>query len=314
MVDMTRAADQRLDAIDRMGLSAVLVTAAAWGMTGVFVRFLSDFSAPEIVAGRLIFSLLLIGPLVVWSRQHRQAWVIDCASLATWALSGLLFVYYCAAVAAFGLAPVSDVALLISVSPLFILVYRLFGTRRFHPVEWIGALIALVGVFLITLGEAVAGGLSLTRLEGDLLALGAAWATATYATVSSHLSGTQRAPRAISVAFTASLVGGAIALAVAAIFGSLALERLDHAATLNFIGLGIISTAIPSLAYAMGSLRLPPLITTTIRLLTPIFATVFALLILGEYPSIWTIPGGVMILVGMYLTLYPEITGKVRPG
>lgn len=49
------------------------------------------------------------------------------------------------------------------------LVYRLFGTRRFHPIEWIGALIALVG--------------------------------------------------------------GAIALAVGAIFGSLALERLDSAAT-----------------------------------------------------------------------------------
>ncbi len=312
---MERTADQKHDAIDRIGLSAMLVTAAAWGMTGVFVRVLSDFPAPAIMAGRLIFALLLIGPVVIWRRPYRRALVIDCANLATWMLSGLLFVYYCAAVAAFGLAPVSDVALLISVSPLFILVYQLFGTsgrRRFHPVEWAGALIAIVGVFLITLGEATGAGLSPTRLGGDLLALGAAWATATYAAVYRHLSGSRRAPRATSVTFTTSFAGSAIALVATGVFSSLSIERLDYAETLNFIGLGVISTAIPSLAYAMGSQRLQPLITTTIRLSTPIFATVFALLILGEHPSTWTLPGGATILAGMYLTLNPGVIGKPR--
>ena len=218
---MERAADEKLDTIDRIGLSAVLITAAAWGMTGVFVRFLSDFPTSAIVAGRLVFSLLLIGPIVIWSSRHRQALVVDFGNVATWALSGLLFVYYCAAVAAFGLAPVSDVALLISASPLFILVYRLFGrngARRFHPVEWAGALIAILGVFLITLGDAVRGELSLSHLEGDLLALGAAWATATYAVVYRHVSKSSRAPNATSVAFATSFLGGTLALAANGIF------------------------------------------------------------------------------------------------
>lgn len=111
-------------------------------MTGVFVRFLSDFSAPAVVAGRLLCSLIVIGTVVLWSKRYRRALLMDFGNLTTWTLGGLLFLYYYAAVAAFDLAPVSDVALLISVSPLFVLLYRLFnrsGARRFHPVEWTGA-------------------------------------------------------------------------------------------------------------------------------------------------------------------------------
>ena len=296
--------------LDRLGLSAVLVTAAAWGMTGVFVRFLSDFSAPAIVAGRLLFSLVLIGPIVLWSRHYRRTLVLDFGNLATWMLGGLLFLYYCAAVTAFGLAPVSDVALLISVSPLFILVYRLLdrsGARRFHPVEWAGALIAIIGVFLITLGDAVGGGLSYRRVQGDLLALSAAWATAAYAALFRRAADASRAPHATSVAFMSSFFGGLIALAAAGIYSTQPLAPLDDTAILHFLGLGILSTAVPSLAYAMGSQRLQPLITTTIRLSTPIFAAVFAMVILNEPPSRWTIPGGAMILAGMYLTLNPAV-------
>lgn len=296
--------------LDRLGLSAVLVTAAAWGMTGVFVRFLSDFSAPAIVAGRLLFSLLLIGPIVLWSRYYRRTLAIDFGNPATWKLAGLLFLYYFAAVAAFGLAPVSDVALLISVSPLFILVYRLLdrsGARRFHPVEWTGALIAIIGVFLITLGDAVGDGVSFSRVQGDLLALGAAWATATYAALFRRASDASRAPHATSVAFTSSFFGGLIALAAADIYSARPLGSLDGTAILHFLGLGILSTAVPSLAYATGSKRLYPLVTTTIRLSTPVFATVFALIFLNEPPSTWTIPGGAMILAGMYLTLNPDL-------
>lgn len=306
---MEYANSQSSGGIDRLGLSAVLVTAAAWGMTGVFVRFLSDFSAPAIVAGRLLFSLLLIGPIVLWSRHYRRTLVIDFGNPATWMLGGLLFLYYCAAVAAFGLAPISDVALLISVSPLFILVYRLLdrsGARRFHRVEWAGALTAIIGIFLITLGDAVGGGLSFSRIQGNLLALGAAWATATYAALFRHASDSSRAPHATSVAFMSSFFGGMIALAAAGIYNAQPLVPVDGTAILHFLGLGIISTAIPSLAYAMGSQRLQPLVTTTIRLSTPIFATVFALIFLNERLSSWTVPGGLMILVGMYLTLNPD--------
>lgn len=301
--------NQSAAGLDHLGLAAVLVTAATWGMTGVFVRLLADFSAPAIVAGRLLFSLLLIGPIVLWSRRYRRTLIIDSGNPVTWILAGLLFLYYCAAVAAFGRAPVSDVALLISTSPLFILAYRLFDQsrpRRFLPVEWTGVLIATVGVFLITFGDAVGDGVSFSRVQGDLLALGAAWATATYAAFFRSASGVCRAPRATSVAFTSSFFGGLSALAAAGIYSARPLGSLDDTPVLHFLGLGVLATAVPSLAYAMASKRLHPLVTTTIRLLTPVFATVFALIFLNEPPSRWTIPGGTMILAGVYLTLKPD--------
>lgn len=301
---------------DRLGLLAVVVTAASWGMTGVFVRFLSDFSVPAIVAGRLLCALAVIGPIVLRSQQSCRALVTDFGKLATWTLGGLLFLYYCAAVAAFELAPVSDVALLISTSPLFILLHRLFdrsGARRFHPVEWAGVLIAIIGVFLITFGEAAHGAWPSTRIHGILFALGAAWATASYAASFRRLSASSRAPRTTSVAFTTSFFGGVAALAAAGIYDPRPIALLDDAAILHFLGLGILSTAVPSLAYAMGSQRLQPLVTTSIRLSTPVFATVFALIFLNESPSAWTLPGGIMILAGMYLALNPNIAVRHMP-
>ncbi|WP_275096238.1 EamA family transporter [Sedimenticola hydrogenitrophicus] len=56
----------------------------------------------------------------------------------------------------------------------------------------------------------------------------------------------------------------------------------------------------------MRSKRLHPLVTTTIRLSTPVFAAVFALVFLDEPPSRWTMPGGAMILAGIYLTIKPD--------
>lgn len=174
---------------------------------------------------------------------------------------------------------------------------------------WNGpALIAIIGVFLITFGDVARGELSSPRIQGDLLALGAAWATATYAASFRHLSASSRAPRATSVAFTTSFFGGVLALAAAGIYDARPFAQLDDAATLHFLGLGILSTAVPSLAYAMGSQRLQPLVTTTIRLSTPVFATVFALIFLNEFPSTWTLPAGIMILAGIYLALNPNIT------
>lgn len=301
---------QRSGVHDRLGLSAIVVTAASWGMTGVFVRFLSDFSVAAIVAGRLLCALAVIGPIVLWSQRCRSALVADVGKLATWTLGGLLFLYYCAAVAAFELAPVSDVALLISTSPLFILLHRLFersGARRFHPVEWIGVLIAIIGVFLVTFGESARDALPSTRIHGVLFALSAAWATAIYAAFFRHLSVSSRAPQATSVAFTISFFGGVAALVATGIYDTRSAAPLEAGAILLFLGLGIFSTAVPSLAYAMGSQRLQPLVTTTIRLSTPIFATVFALIFLNESPPVWTLPGGIMILAGMYLVLNPDI-------
>lgn len=313
---MQEADKQHYKAVDRIGITAILVTAAAWGTTGIFVRFLADFSSVEIIAGRLIFSLALIAPIIFASRQYRRALFVDISQLPCWVLSGLLFVYYSAAVAAFGLAPVADVALLISTSPLFILIYRLLGgpsMQKIRRFEWLGALLALAGVFMITLGDAGLQGISRTRFQGDLLALGAACTTAAYAGIYRQLAATAQAPRSTSVAFTTSMAGallcGALLISVAGVGSSptpLAQQApcgIDLTALIHFFGLGILATAIPSLTFAMASQRLQPLITTTIRLSTPLFATLFALIFLNEPLSTWTIPGGIFILIGMYLTV-----------
>jgi len=56
-------------------------------------------------------------------------------------------------------------------------------------------------------------------------------------------------------------------------------------------GLAVLSTAIPSLAFAFASERLPSVVTAPTSLLIPLFAAAFAFVILGERISPAAIPG-----------------------
>jgi len=67
--------------------------------------------------------------------------------------------------------------------------------------------------------------------------------------------------------------------------------------------LAVITTAIPTLAYSTASKRLPAVVTTTTRLMTPVFAAVAAWVVLEEVPSVWLAPGGALVIGGLLVSL-----------
>lgn len=290
--------------LDGPGFLAVILTAATWGLTGIFVRWLSGISPILITTGRLIISLIVILPVMLLVQRFRRALYKDLNRKLAWILALLLILYYTTAVFAFETAPVAHVALLISTSPLFVLVYRTLMRTRMHSREILGAIIGVVGVAAITLGDGPFSAPDwIARLKGYGFALCAAWATATYAIVYRTAATKKAAPQPGSVAVIACTAGslglGAWASAKSVPFENIVSPDVIYA----FLALGLVSTAIPSVTYAVASKRLPVIVTTTGRLSTPIFATIFAAVILQENPSVWTIPGGTMVLFGMYLVV-----------
>lgn len=285
-------------------LLAAVVTAGAWGLTGIFVRLLPPLSPVAITAGRLLVALAVAAPLIGLFPSMRQCLLGASRLPVAYVLAGALAVYYLLATAAFQMAPVAEVALLVSMPPLFVLAFRYVAGDKPTLREATGAVVAVGGVALILLPRlALNEPLATTRLAGDLLAICAAAATAFYAYAYGRLAERQRAPEPMGVALLTFMLGASLLAALAFVLPAPESAGMDRKAILMLLGLGVVSTAIPSLAFAIASRFLPSVLTAAILLLIPLFAGIFAFFVLGEKVSSTTLPGGILILAGIGLIL-----------
>jgi drug/metabolite transporter (DMT)-like permease len=221
----------------------------------------------------------------------------------TWWLSLPAIGGYVLGTTAFQMAPVGEVTLLFTTSPLFVIAYKYFVGLRIKRSEGLGMLLAIVGVSFILLPQLSAGRVaSWQAMTGYLLALGAAGLVAIYTLWFSTLTLQGIAPKSINVVLVTCLLGGILSLLCAVFFSKSSIEfGIDGQTILTLIGLGVLSTAFPLLCYTIAAQRLPVVMTTAILLLEPVFATVFASVALREIPSLWFYIGSVLVLSGLLL-------------
>ena len=215
----------------------------------------------------------------------------------------LLAGYYALATAAFLMAPVAEIALLISTPPLFVLAIRGVRGEPSSRGEICGALLAVSGIALIMAPKmSFAEGHAIQHFFGDIMAICAAAFTAIYAYTYRILANVGRAPESIGVSTLTFAMGGAILALLATLSPSPSgIASLNSNAMFIFLGLGVLSTAVPTLGFAVASKRLPAIIATMISLFIPLFSGLFAYLILGERLSLLFFGGGVLVLSGVIM-------------
>lgn len=291
---------------EKQALLLAGLTSLTWGLTGIFVRLLPTLSPLTITAGRLIIALVALLPLVLLIRNIRVCFKVTIRKPVAYILALLLAGYYLLATAAFQLAPVAEVALLLSTPPIFVLLLRKLRKDVVTLKETGGAILAVSGIALIMLPKmSLNGEMSTSQLTGDILAVSAAVLTAVYAYIYRCISERGKAPETAGVTILTFVVGGMILLFVLSILQiPVGLEMLTTNGWILLLGLGVISTAIPSLAFAMVSTRLPATITSTISLFIPVFAGIFAFLILDEGLSLLFIAGSILVLGGVAMLIH----------
>lgn len=291
---MGASGQQQTDAQDLDGRDVLgaLVTAMSWGATGVWVNLAPTLSPLALVAWRVLVAALLF--LAFFPRVRRSY------RMAAAALGVLLVAYYLAAVFAFQHAPVGEVSLCIGCSPLFVLLYRaLLGGHRPAWHELLSVAMTLAGLVAIVWPAMRGGGAPGTGL-GLAAALGAAALTAAYASIHRYLALRARAPNGAEIGRTAFVPLGAALLAVAWFSaGPARLLPPDMPGVGAVLGLGIVSTALPTVAVAVASSRLAPFLNTLLRLTTPLFAVGFGWMFLAQKPTWWTVAGAALILSGL---------------
>lgn len=194
-------------------------------------------------------------------------------------------------------------ALLITVEPITLLLLApvVLGERLTRR-EWSGAALALLGAALVVANGIP--GISQTLVphwRGDLLLILAGVAYASYS-----LIGRDVLARHASLSVTAwSLVWGAVTMLPLAVLERVsgAVPRLTPAAVAGMLYLAVVITALGYLAWNYALERVPASRAAIFLNLQPLVGALLGIWVLGEPLTSYTLSGGVLILVGLTLTV-----------
>jgi len=290
---------------------AIVIAILAVSTASIFVRF-AQLEAPSIViaALRLGFAVVAIAPFAVF-RYHKELRALTRHELLLGALSGVfLAIHFAAWITSLEYTSVVSSVVLVATGPLWVALFSpLFLKEPLTRPMLIGMLLALLGGVIIALGDSceIDGGLVCPSLSGFLrgeamlgnfLALVGAWAVAGYLMIGRKLrSGMSLIPYIFVV------YGVAAAALFAAMFAS-------GQSPVGFSGmtyvwillLALIPQLIGHTTFNWILRYLPVTLVAITTLGEPIGSAVLAYFILQEIPASLTILGGVVILVGIYLS------------
>jgi drug/metabolite transporter (DMT)-like permease len=287
--------------LDIRGLMAALCAAATWGMTGVFVRWLPGWSPFLVMVGRFLVAMIAMLPILLLTPSIRNNLTRSLAAPLIWRLSLPAIGAYILGTTAFQMAPVGEVTLLCTTSPLFVIAYKYVVRSLIKRSESVGMVLATVGVSLIMLPKlSINQTPSWQTIAGYFLALGAAGLIALYAFWFNALAKQSIAPNAIVVVFVTFFLGSILSFLCEIFFSNLSTGiGMNRQVILIFLSLGILSTAVPFLCYTVAVQRLPVMLSTALMLLEPIFSVLFASVALQEIPSLWSGVGSLFVFGGL---------------
>ncbi len=263
--------------------------------------------AAIILMVRMAFAALALGvlflraPMIADWRRPGAAWrLILMAAMSS--LTLLLFFY------AVLHTSVAIAMFLLFLMPLWV---ALIAPRVFHsprePIVWPALGLALAGPAVIFVPELLGGGVALS-LVGLLAALATGFGYATY-TVS--VKGLTKIVSSTTISM-AEAAGDTLIVAPLALwqFHSTG-YHLDERAWIAAAVMGVVCTAIPYTLWVEGTRRVRVEQVTILGYVEPVAGPLYAVFLVGQLPSVWTVIGGALILgAGLLVVLFGRGEGE----
>ena len=295
----------------RAGLSAALLSAAAFGTSGAFATSLIDSGwspAAAVTVRLLVAAAVLTIPAMVALRGQFGALARERRSIAGYgvlAIAGAQLCYF-NAVARLSVG----VALLLEYLGILLVVGWLWlrHGRRPRPLTVAGGAAALVGLTLVL---DVTGSQRLDPV-GVLWGLGAAVGLAVYFVLSAQAD---TALRPIVMAWAGMAVGSLCLVAVGVLgvlpihAGTEDVELLHHRISwlVPVLGISLVAAVFAYAAGITAARALGAKLASFLGLTEVLFAVVFAWLLLGQLPGLSQIIGGAFIVGGVALVQWDEL-------
>jgi drug/metabolite transporter, DME family len=178
---------------------------------------------------------------------------------------------------------------------------KVAARQPLKPLEAIGAVTAFCGLVLFVLPKLQTQTSDVSiYLTGLLFALLSAIITLSYASLFKHYAQRQPLLNPLLVSFITFTIGSSLILPLVIFFNPQSfVSEFNAVAIAISLGLGILSTVIPTLCYSYAAKHLSPILTTALNLLTPIFAAAIAAILLNEFLSLVSLMGAGLILTGI---------------
>jgi drug/metabolite transporter (DMT)-like permease len=302
--------------VSNVGLAFGLLSGATFGTSGSLASSLIDagWSPGAAVAARIaIAAAILTGPALVQLRSHRVTAraARGVAAYGVVAVAGAQLCYF-NAVEHLSVA----VALLIEYSGVVLIIGWMWARHGQRPrrLTTIGAAVAVAGLVLVL---DLLGSHHLDPV-GVLWGLGAAVGLAVYFVLSST---TDDALPPLAAAW-GGLVVGAGAIGLAAVTGALPLRATNADVTLldsrvswvvPVLGMAIVAAVLAYVAGIAAARLLGAKIASFVGLTEVLFAVGFAWLLLGQWPGLVQLAGGMLVVAGIALVRFDELRPAPRP-
>ena len=290
---------------------AIVIAILAVSTASIFVRF-AQLEAPSIViaALRLGFAVVAIAPFAL-IRYRSELRALTRHELLLGVLSGgCLAIHFGAWITSLEYTSVVSSVVLVATGPLWVALFSpLFLREPLTRLVLTGMLLALLGGVIIALGDScefdgglvcpsLFGFMSGDAVFGNFLALVGAWAIAGYLLIGRKLrSGMSLVPYVFVVYGVAAIV--LIAAMIASGQSPVGFSGLTY---VWIVLLALIPQLIGHSTFNWILRYLPVTLVAITTLGEPIGSAVMAWFILEEMPASLTLLGGVLILIGIYVS------------
>ena len=250
----------------------VLLGVAGVSLSAVFVRW---STAPSLILAlyRMAFSAALMAVPVLAGRRRELKSLTRRDVLLCLASGLFLGIHFAAYFGALRATSIASAVVLVDTEVFFV---------------------AAASALFLGLADSAAG---TNALLGDLIALAGAAAMAVYTMI-----GTVCRQRLSTSVYTFLVYTSAAAtLLAAALLSGTPLAGYGPVNGLTALGMAVCCTLLGHNVFSWGLKYLPPAFIATVKLMEPVFASVWGLLLFGERPGWLTVAGGAAVLLGVGL-------------
>ncbi|MFT4021198.1 MAG: DMT family transporter [Acinetobacter sp.] len=278
-----------------------LYCAVFWATTGIFVKSIDGIAISVILLLRCLIAALFLF-ITYRLLKRKQLEQSPLPRFLTYGMVAVMLFYYITATYAFIFAPVALATLLMSLSPCMAILYRITTKEKIYHYEIIGFMLAFLGVFLYVYPSFHASRTALFQLLfGCFLAFSAAVFKAVNSIMiwkNKEILTTQHFDKIHLQTF---LLGIVVMFILS--LGDFNAMVISEQNVVLLLGLGILSTAIPSVLNSVASIKITPVIHNIIGMSTPVFASLFAYAFLGESLTTWSIFSLLLSLLGVLMII-----------
>ena len=272
----------------------VLLGVAGTSLSAVLVRW-STAPSMVLVLYRMLFASLLLAP-AVFLRNREELKQLERRDLLLCLASGVFLGFHFAAYfSALRYTAIASAVLLVDLEVFFVALCTVLLFRQKLPgAAWIAIVLTFGGSVLVAFADT---GIGSDPLRGNITALAGAFCMAVYTMI-----GAVCRKRVSSSVYTFLVYTcAALTVLVASLASGVPLTGHGTVNYLTALGMTVFCTLLGHSVFSWGLKYLPAAFISTVKLMEPVFASVWGLLLFGEVPGWMVVIGGAVIIFGIAL-------------